>query len=526
MLIFECSLQTHLLAVCLCINGNAAKPVAKSYASDYRYIYNPAGAGGRLQSPVYVKDQPEAVAGGRYSYVDGNGVIQTTQYISDVLGFKAAAPNAPQEVVQYSEATVKAVPVQQVIAARGQEGQKEQSPAVLVPAVSYSYLPYATNFAYYFTPGTQAAVQEPNVAVSEPGQTVQEAYNLPDHSQIPAAAVVAAPPVLTQSQFHARDELGQYQFGYSDPNSARIETKTADGVVRGSYNYVDDQGKIQTVQYVADALGFRAGGTAFPVVTYEAQPAVQDTPEVIAARKQHAELFAEIQARDEELRDIAEEMAQANQPVVLVDPAEAELGPSVHSLPTNDEDDVPLLEEKEFVIDIRGGDPIADAEEPHTRKVEETNAALVVEAPVPALVPEANPAGLVGSPVAAPSSGQHHAQDELGQYNYGYTSPDSSKVETKTVDGTVRGAYNYIDSNGMLGFISFLQCLKMRDKAVGAHEEDSSKLHLFTLIRVQNQFIDQHLLSLPTLQHPSSYLILHCSPRFLLGPKCSAHIIT
>ena len=61
-----------------------------------------------------------------------------------------------------------------------------------------------------------------------------------------------------------QDELGQYNFGYSDPNSARTETKTADGVVRGSYNYLDTQGLIQTVHYVADALGFRVAATNLP----------------------------------------------------------------------------------------------------------------------------------------------------------------------------------------------------------------------------------------------------------------------
>ena len=88
----------------------------------------------------------------------------------------------------------------------------------------------------------------------------------------PAAVATAAP--VTQSQYHAQDELGQYNFGYADPNSARVETKTADGVVRGSYNYVDTNGQIQTVQYIADALGFRVAATNIPRHEAMMQPQV------------------------------------------------------------------------------------------------------------------------------------------------------------------------------------------------------------------------------------------------------------
>ena len=102
-----------------------------------------------------------------------------------------------------------------------------------------------------------------------------------------AAAPAAAP--VTQSQYHAQDELGQYNFGYSDPNSARTETRTADGVVRGSYNYLDTAGQIQTVHYIADALGFRVAATNLPVAP---QP-------VDAARAEHLALYAKVEAREQ-----------------------------------------------------------------------------------------------------------------------------------------------------------------------------------------------------------------------------------
>merc|ERR1712061_308264 len=37
------------------------------------------------------------------------------------------------------------------------------------------------------------------------------------------------------------------------------------GVIRGAYSYVDSDGIVQNVNYIADALGFRVGATNLPV---------------------------------------------------------------------------------------------------------------------------------------------------------------------------------------------------------------------------------------------------------------------
>ncbi|XP_069194693.1 adult-specific rigid cuticular protein 15.7-like [Procambarus clarkii] len=95
-----------------------------------------------------------------------------------------------------------------------------------------------------------------------------------------------------QSQYHAQDELGQYSFGYSGGPSSKAETRDAFGIVRGSYNYVDANGKVQTQNYVADALGFHVAGTDLPVAPDAPKAAdpgplpqpVQDTAEVAAAK--------------------------------------------------------------------------------------------------------------------------------------------------------------------------------------------------------------------------------------------------
>ena len=55
----------------------------------------------------------------------------------------------------------------------------------------------------------------------------------------------------------------------------------------GSYNYLDETGLPQTVQYVADEKGFQVTGSTIPVHNLEHPVPVQDTPEVVAAREAH-----------------------------------------------------------------------------------------------------------------------------------------------------------------------------------------------------------------------------------------------
>merc|ERR1711915_727442 len=105
---------------------------------------------------------------------------------------------------------------------------------------------------------------------------------------VEAAAVTtyaAEVPIVTSnvdaanSQFHAQDDLGQYNYGYSSPTSTKQELKTADGVTRGSYSYVDANGLVQTVNYISDALGFKVAATNLPVHHVDG-PHVEPVPEV------------------------------------------------------------------------------------------------------------------------------------------------------------------------------------------------------------------------------------------------------
>ncbi|XP_068221062.1 uncharacterized protein [Palaemon carinicauda] len=113
-----------------------------------------------------------------------------------------------------------------------------------------------------------------------------------------------APYVPIDDQYQVADDYGQYAFGFSGGDAARSESRDAYGNVRGSYNYIDSDGKRQTQHYVADENGFRVIGSNIPEGP-KALPAqqdapvvalpnpVQDTPEVAAAKAAFVKAYNE-----------------------------------------------------------------------------------------------------------------------------------------------------------------------------------------------------------------------------------------
>ena len=65
-----------------------------------------------------------------------------------------------------------------------------------------------------------------------------------------------------------------YSFMQNKPFQTKSEIKTADGVTRGAYSYVDANGIVQTVNYISDAMGFRVAATNLPVHNVDAPVAV------------------------------------------------------------------------------------------------------------------------------------------------------------------------------------------------------------------------------------------------------------
>ena len=64
--------------------------------------------------------------------------------------------------------------------------------------------------------------------------------------------------------FEFQNELGEYNYGYSNPTSSKQELKSANGIVQGSYSYIDAHGLLQTVNYISDEGGFRVSATNLP----------------------------------------------------------------------------------------------------------------------------------------------------------------------------------------------------------------------------------------------------------------------
>ena len=105
-------------------------------------------------------------------------------------------------------------------------------------------------------------------------------------------------PMVTATQYHSQDELGQASFGYSHPGQSATNFRDANGNQVGSYAYINAVGKEVRVSYVADALGFRVVSNDLPIgptgpvavapVANMMMPMpVMETPEVSAARAAH-----------------------------------------------------------------------------------------------------------------------------------------------------------------------------------------------------------------------------------------------
>merc|ERR1711935_464224 len=122
------------------------------------------------------------------------------------------------------------------------------------------------------------------------------AYAPAPYAAAPVAAYAPA-PYSAGSQFHAQDGFGNLNYGYANLNSAKQEIGNTYGGVTGGYQYVDANGKLQQVRYVADGAGFRVEDSRLPVApvydgvapTFNPDALVAPTfnPEVAAATAEH-----------------------------------------------------------------------------------------------------------------------------------------------------------------------------------------------------------------------------------------------
>merc|ERR1711963_534495 len=205
-------------------------------------------------------------------------------------------------------------------------GLAEETKAVVAAApyapYLYGYSGYGAPLAYNYAPYAYNAA--PVVAQATP--VVAQAAPVVAQTYAPAFAPVAPVPApAVSSQFAAQDEFGNTHYGYSNLNSAKQESGNAFTGVAGSYQYVDANGVLQTVNYVADALGFRVADSRLPVhdaalpeapvydgvapepVVYDgvAPEPVVDTPEVAAAKAEFLKTFEEVASRQKRESDPA-----------------------------------------------------------------------------------------------------------------------------------------------------------------------------------------------------------------------------
>ena len=290
--------------------------------------------------------------------------------------------------------------------------------------------------------------------------------------------------------------------------------RTPDGVTRGSYSYIDANGVPQTVNYIADALGFRVQATNLPVAPAVSPvgpvpvdvplPVVpEDTPEVKAARADFQAAFdaAVAQAEAEAAAEIAEEIVvplvarkkrSAIAPGYGIPAAPAVVVPVPAPLPVAPPPVVvPAPVQVEAVADeiavaaaatpVLGRTilpvapaPILPAATPLVRAaplgLTPVGPASVIPGPVRTLPLAATaavrtplraaltpaPINPLLAPQAVIPAAQFRAQDELGGFSFGYQGLTSGREETRTPDGVVRGAYSYVDANGVTQTVQYI----------------------------------------------------------------------
>jgi len=243
-----------LIALCLAfaIVHAVPKPEADADAEAYYGYYNRGYYGG---APRYY--------GGYRSYSRPSYAYKRTYYSRP-----APAPVTyyePTPVVHAQPAPiVKAAPVAVAAPAPVVAAAPAPAPAVVatyeepllkafnaVPAVPEEHVE-----TYVAPAPAPAPVAAPEPVVYE--QPAVEVVAAAPQPVAPAAPIVqAAPQGVIASQYHAQDEFGNVQYGYSNPNSQKTEQRDAYGNVMGMYSYNDGTGYPKHVSYVADGYGFR-----------------------------------------------------------------------------------------------------------------------------------------------------------------------------------------------------------------------------------------------------------------------------
>jgi hypothetical protein len=249
-----------------------AVPAYKSYhAEPARYAAAPAA---HVEATHYEAPRYEAR---RYEVSAPAAYVEPSHYEApryEARRYEEAAPVAHVEAPHY-----EVDPVAHVEATHYESPRYEVDPVAHVEATHYEAPRYEADpvarveDTYYDAPRYEA----------DPVALVEDT-----HYNNYADPATYAVPSQYSSQYHAQDELGQVNYGYSNVNSQKQETRDAFGNVVGAYSYIDASGVTRTVRYIADEHGFRVtGANNLPVAPLE-------TPEVAHARAAHFRALAAV----------------------------------------------------------------------------------------------------------------------------------------------------------------------------------------------------------------------------------------
>merc|ERR1712193_441064 len=99
-------------------------------------------------------------------------------------------------------------------------------------------IPVAPSYPVAVKPFVRALVPKPSVKILPkiapvvPKPVVEVVAKA---APVPAVPIVKAAESVVMTQFHAQDELGNYAYGYDNPNSAASVSGNSDSVVSGTY---------------------------------------------------------------------------------------------------------------------------------------------------------------------------------------------------------------------------------------------------------------------------------------------------
>ena len=135
--------------------------------------------------------------------------------------------------------------------------------------------------------------EEAQQYIESKDQTLKYAPKI--ETNVPAVRVLGKTPthvledIYLANQYHGQDGLGGYLYGYAVPDIAKTEKKKAGGDLRGAYNYIAGDGQEIKVQYWDDGTGFHQIDNVPKILPKQ----IDDTPEVKAAKDEHARIWRE-----------------------------------------------------------------------------------------------------------------------------------------------------------------------------------------------------------------------------------------